>query len=1090
MTKTHDDFMKKYPWYAKWHKHPQHQLYHWGFFILFVLVISGLLSNRIDLTVRLSSTLATSLNISNITDNASDYPGGQIPKYEKYEITFDINGSVATNFQLPYDSAPPPYVPPGQGITVNAQFSQDNFLTVYTQPAFYYQNFDYNQVSGTDWIYPTNNFSWKVRFAPNKEGTWQYRLTAQDAFGSVTSPTQTFTVVTSNNHGFVKPAQKDSRYFEFDDGTYFPATALNWSFNLNSPISGNQAELQKVGQNGIKLLRVWLSYSGIFSSWAKPWKQLVGQLPNGSVDWNYAYPGSDTSMHLQMSTDPTVFLGWQDRTPAVKPNTKYHISIRYLMPKALTGPSAAGKPFGLVAKLSDFWLGDPTQPGTGTPVTPYASSSPTDVSGNPQWATLEGSFTTGPSHYYLGDVISTNIDPFFYLALENITNQASTGGGIDAYIDRVDIKEDLGGGNYGVNIITKPWAGFHQYMDQRRSFGFDQILSQVEQNDVYLKLVVLEKNDEILNCIHFDGSFTSSPEPNWATCDNGYFYGDFRNMTKTRWLEQAWWRYVQARWGYSTNIHSWELLNEGTPGDPRHFTLADEFGKYMKRFVPNKHMVTTSFWWGWIKDAFWANPSYPNIDYADTHLSSSITQGISNGDNITGTPNDYFDSTQSAVSVSSQIGAKTAGGVNKPTIRGETGFVVGPNSGDWTKDFAKDTNGVWLHNFVWGGLHPGGVMEEYWWVTEHILTPIDLRNKYVDFYNFVKDIPLNNGNYVDAAAVATDPNARVLGQKDTVSGKAHLWIANKKHTWCAVVGNISGCPVVWDNSRLNGTVTMGGFSPNSSYSLEWWQFDNSVKLTKVTGQNVTSDANGNIILDLGALPATVVDVAVKIAAGSIPPPPPPLIPDTTPPVVSVFDVVPRTIASPDSTTISWTVTDSGGSHLNRAETKRAAFVSSSCDDSTKTGCAWVDLQTIQAPNGIDTWTSSTSDSPAAGVYFYGIHVVDNADNIGYEPTQIKVTTSNPADAISPTVSITSPANGSTARRRSKVTISATASDNLGVTKVEFYVNGSILCSLTKPSYACIWSVPGAKGKSYRLQVKAYDAAGNVGASSIVNVTSK
>ena len=46
------------------------------------------------------------------------------------------------------------------------------------------------------------------------------------------------------------------------------------------------------------------------------------------------------------------------------------------------------------------------------------------------------------------------------------------------------------------------------------------------------------------------------------------------------------------------------------------------------------------------------------------------------------------------------------------------------------------------------------------------------------------------------------------------------------------------------------------------------------------------------------------------------------------------------------------------------------------------------------------------------------------------------------DNTPPTVSIDSPANGSTVARKSNVTIAASASDNIGVARVEFLVNGA------------------------------------------------
>jgi hypothetical protein len=71
-----------------------------------------------------------------------------------------------------------------------------------------------------------------------------------------------------------------------------------------------------------------------------------------------------------------------------------------------------------------------------------------------------------------------------------------------------------------------------------------------------------------------------------------------------------------------------------------------------------------------------------------------------------------------------------------------------------------------------------------------------------------------------------------------------------------------------------------------------------------------------------------------------------------------------------------------------------------------------------------------------------------------------------------------------------VVIQATAQDSVGVTKVEFYVNQQLTCTITSSPYNCSWQVPSGAGVSYQLQTKAYDAQGKVGSSQIVNVTSR
>lgn len=108
------------------------------------------------------------------------------------------------------------------------------------------------------------------------------------------------------------------------------------------------------------------------------------------------------------------------------------------------------------------------------------------------------------------------------------------------------------------------------------------------------------------------------------------------------------------------------------------------------------------------------------------------------------------------------------------------------------------------------------------------------------------------------------------------------------------------------------------------------------------------------------------------------------------------------------------------------------------------------------------------------------------------PTQTPIISATPTpvqDNIPPTVSLTSPADRSMVSRNASITISASASDNIGVTKVVFSVDDSIKCTDTSPSYACNWKVPAKRGVTYTIQVRAYDAAANTSFQNI-SVTSQ
>jgi subtilisin family serine protease/PKD repeat protein len=89
------------------------------------------------------------------------------------------------------------------------------------------------------------------------------------------------------------------------------------------------------------------------------------------------------------------------------------------------------------------------------------------------------------------------------------------------------------------------------------------------------------------------------------------------------------------------------------------------------------------------------------------------------------------------------------------------------------------------------------------------------------------------------------------------------------------------------------------------------------------------------------------------------------------------------------------------------------------------------------------------------------------------------------DNVAPTATLTSPSGGSTVT--GAVTVSADASDNVGVTRVTFFVNGAAVGVDTTAPYSLTWdSTQGGNG-NHSIVAKAYDAGGNVGASAAVTV---
>jgi len=89
------------------------------------------------------------------------------------------------------------------------------------------------------------------------------------------------------------------------------------------------------------------------------------------------------------------------------------------------------------------------------------------------------------------------------------------------------------------------------------------------------------------------------------------------------------------------------------------------------------------------------------------------------------------------------------------------------------------------------------------------------------------------------------------------------------------------------------------------------------------------------------------------------------------------------------------------------------------------------------------------------------------------------------DTTKPNVAITSPTNNSTVS--GIVTIQATANDNVGVVKVEFYIDGNKVGEDTSSPYEYNWNTTQCTNGTHTITAKAYDNAGNVGESAAVTV---
>jgi len=101
---------------------------------------------------------------------------------------------------------------------------------------------------------------------------------------------------------------------------------------------------------------------------------------------------------------------------------------------------------------------------------------------------------------------------------------------------------------------------------------------------------------------------------------------------------------------------------------------------------------------------------------------------------------------------------------------------------------------------------------------------------------------------------------------------------------------------------------------------------------------------------------------------------------------------------------------------------------------------------------------------------------DAAGNVS-QSAQVTVTVSNVPDTVPPTAVISSPTEGSTVAN--KATIKASATDNKGVSKIELYIDSKLQTTVKTGSLSWNWNTRTIAKGVHTIQVKAFDAAGNV-----------
>src|SRR5262249_22659939 len=130
----------------------------------------------------------------------------------------------------------------------------------------------------------------------------------------------------------------------------------------------------------------------------------------------------------------------------------------------------------------------------------------------------------------------------------------------------------------------------------------------------------------------------------------------------------------------------------------------------------------------------------------------------------------------------------------------------------------------------------------------------------------------------------------------------------------------------------------------------------------------------------------------------------------------------------------------------------------------KAGTAGTFAQVVVVGANVTSYRDATLTGGAT--YCYRVRAYNTAGNSAYSNQACGVA---PADTQPPTVSLSAPANGATASGTA-VTVSATASDNVGVVGVQFILDGANLGGEdTTAPYSVSWNTTTAGNSTHQLK---------------------
>ncbi|WP_129125866.1 Ig-like domain-containing protein [Geomonas oryzae] len=132
-------------------------------------------------------------------------------------------------------------------------------------------------------------------------------------------------------------------------------------------------------------------------------------------------------------------------------------------------------------------------------------------------------------------------------------------------------------------------------------------------------------------------------------------------------------------------------------------------------------------------------------------------------------------------------------------------------------------------------------------------------------------------------------------------------------------------------------------------------------------------------------------------------------------------------------------------------------------------------------DGRNSTTATISGLDPANSYYFAVTAYNSSGAESVYSNIVSV-----PETLPPTVNITSPADNDAVS--GTVTVTASATDNAGIARVQFLVNGVPVFETAKAPYSFTWDVASLAKGIYELTVRAVDVSGNEALSKAVTVS--